>query len=85
MSDVLFIGGANDGTRMKFTEDGDGALPFIRLPLPPVWQSSWEVEAEFYRRERMATRNKVFEFYVSESISLETAIKKLLEGYSPSK
>ena len=59
-------------------------LLVIRLPLPQDQQTSWRgIETEDYRKERMATQNRVFEFYVSASMSLEAALARLLAHYSP--
>ena len=38
-------------------------------------------KSERYTRQRLLTANAEFVFYVSETISLEEAISKLLAGY----
>jgi hypothetical protein len=76
---ALFVGGANDGKRMDLHD-----LPIVRLPLPPDQQTSWRgIETEDYRKERLATKNRVFEFYVSVGLSTESAIARLLACYTP--
>lgn len=76
----LFIGGASDGRRISFPE----CLPIIRLPLPGnMQQSFYKLEVEEYRRERLATQNRCFEYYVSQSISTEAALVRLFNHYRP--
>jgi len=73
---ALFVGGANDGLRMVVPD-----LPIVRLPLPPDQQTSWiGIKTEEYRKKRLATQNRVFEFYVAVGLSKESAIARLLTG-----
>lgn len=71
----IFIGGANDGKSVEVPD-----LPIVRLPIPSHMHRSG-VETEDYRKERLATEKQVFEFYVSQSLSLESALLKLLARY----
>ena len=84
MSDVptpdrkpLFIGGRNDGRRITVPD-----LPIILVPIPSGGHSP---QTEQYRKERLTTERLTFSFYVSESISTETAIGRLLDHYTPIK
>lgn len=79
MSGSMFIGGANDGKRIEVPD-----LPRIRVPLPPDLQEPGGFfRTEDYRKEMLATRELTFTFYVAQGISIEVAVLRLLEYYSP--
>lgn len=76
---ALFVGGANDGLRMVVPD-----LPIVRLPLPARLQTSRSgLESEDYHKVRLATQNRVFEFYVAIGLSTESAISRLIACYTP--
>lgn len=64
---------------MSFPE----ALPIIRLEVPSEFNDSWNgLEIENYRMERISTQQREFVFYVSEGLSIESALVLLFNHYS---
>lgn len=88
MSDeVLFIGGANDGRRIKVPLN----VPLMRLPIPPKIGTSDVAHEpdmatkniETYRLESIRTGNFCFPVYIHSELSVASAIARVLYFYRP--
>lgn len=82
----LFIGGANDGARIDLLTEGRSIVQVIVPPEPqPVLPGfaipHQMITTEIYRLQRLSGGKRRFEIYVSESLSPDEMLAKLIERY----
>lgn len=74
---IIFIGGKLNKQKMK-----------LKSPFDPIWISAIKgddpltMKQETYYLKDLVTVNEIFYFYVHESLTIEQAIKKILDSYA---
>jgi hypothetical protein len=79
---MLFIGGHRNGARIHC--EGN---QYVRLPVPCDMEMSVdaplkEIEFEEYRKERISGQVSEFSVYVSTSITIDDALRMMIDSYS---
>lgn len=69
----LFVGGENDGKRMRV-----GDMEFMLLPTAPY---DGVCDTEMFRREKIPTPDGTFVFFILDSIPSSEAVLRLMRGY----